>query len=253
MFALLLVLPFAQHCNAQSGGTTVQLPAVRSFSYSGTVVVPDGGTISLGGSGGARMGSSRSGLGPFVGRSSGTQMRSGNAIASATVIDLQHIDQQIRGTGAADPDLFLRSRPGTRGANGYRSAVPPDESFSKGWGRLMSAMQQRDQLADQRSRARRTHLSSPASAARSKHSAASRGTGIVFSPTNRTPTQANAPASLRPEDVQQGKAFVRHARELRRKGNETGATFYYEKAIPLLPPDLQAYAVRELFGVSTTP
>lgn len=75
----------------------VQLPLFHTFSYSGTVEVPDGGTMALGGnaySSSAR--SQRSGLFPGPVARSGLNQAS-NASVTATIIDHQEIDRQLLG------------------------------------------------------------------------------------------------------------------------------------------------------------
>ena len=84
----------ASTCDAQS----VQLPTVRSFGYSGSVLVPDGGTTSLGGVSRSASSISRRPIGHAVGRASS---QSGLSV-SAEVIDLAEMDHQIRGVGRSD-------------------------------------------------------------------------------------------------------------------------------------------------------
>ncbi|WP_372719136.1 hypothetical protein [Novipirellula sp.] len=101
------------------GGTatsqTVQLPTMETFSYSGSVLVPDGGAAFLGGNQSASFGSNRSGLQ----RGFGSSQSISQATASATIIDLAEMDRQILG---GTPEQFLererdrelkREKPGT--------------------------------------------------------------------------------------------------------------------------------------------
>ncbi|WP_442508979.1 hypothetical protein SH528x_000523 [Novipirellula sp. SH528] len=87
------------------GGTaiaqTVQLPSIETFSYSGSVLVPDSGTAFLGGNKSASFGSNRSGLQRGFGSSQGLSQ----ATASATIIDLTEMDRQILG---GTPEQFLQ-------------------------------------------------------------------------------------------------------------------------------------------------
>ena len=86
---------------------TVQLPTIRTFSYTGSVLVPDRGRASLGGVSRSGSFSSSSGLGPFRrARQSGFRSQSGLS-ASATIIDLDTMDRQIRGV----PPKPVRRRP----------------------------------------------------------------------------------------------------------------------------------------------
>ncbi|WP_345325937.1 hypothetical protein [Novipirellula rosea] len=94
---------------------TVQLPSIETFSYSGSVLVPDSGAAFLGGNKSASFGSNRSGLQ----RGFGSSQSLSQATASATIIDLAEIDRQILG---GTPEQFLererdrekkRDKPGT--------------------------------------------------------------------------------------------------------------------------------------------
>jgi hypothetical protein len=81
----------------QAFSQIVQLPSFHTFSYSGTVEVPDGGTMSLGGnaySSSAR--SQRSGLFPGPVARAGLN-QAANASVTATIIDHQEIDRQLLG------------------------------------------------------------------------------------------------------------------------------------------------------------
>ena len=76
---------------------TVQLPSFRVFSYSGSVLVPDGGTAYLGGVSRSASFSRSRGFGPFQNRSAGYVASSSQLTASATIIDLNEIDEAILG------------------------------------------------------------------------------------------------------------------------------------------------------------
>ncbi|MEM6689538.1 MAG: hypothetical protein AAF664_08935 [Planctomycetota bacterium] len=72
-------------------GQTVQLPSFRSFNYSGTVEVPDGGSAFLGGnSSGIIRQSSKSNSTATIGGVSGLY-------TGASIIDLDAMDRQILG------------------------------------------------------------------------------------------------------------------------------------------------------------
>ncbi|TWT65812.1 hypothetical protein Pan14r_53620 [Crateriforma conspicua] len=72
-------------------GQVVQLPTFRTFSYSGSVLVPDGGTAVLGGNSSTFRSRSPRGNGQSSARSFG-----GGSV-TATVIDSDAMDRQIRG------------------------------------------------------------------------------------------------------------------------------------------------------------
>lgn len=73
--------------------SVVQLPTFHTFSYSGSVLVPDGGTTSLGGIRSSAMSSQRS----LGNRSFGVSHANAHAAVSATIIDLNERDRQILG------------------------------------------------------------------------------------------------------------------------------------------------------------
>jgi hypothetical protein len=75
----------------------VQLPSARSLSYSGSVLVPDGGTASLGGASYSRYGSRQSGWGPMSSGSSASGVGSSSMAASVNIIDLAAMDEAILG------------------------------------------------------------------------------------------------------------------------------------------------------------
>ena len=84
---------------AQAGATSnafaqvVQLPSFRTFSYSGSVLVPDSGSAYLGGVNRSATSSQRRGFG----RNFGQSASSSGAVVSATIIDLDEMDRAIRG------------------------------------------------------------------------------------------------------------------------------------------------------------
>lgn len=100
---LLLVLSGLLDSRAAEGQlpSVVQLPSFQTFSYSGSVLVPDRGTAVLGGNRTSASFSSRS---PFHRRVFGGQTNQQAAI-SATIIDLQEMDRQILG---GSPQQFAK-------------------------------------------------------------------------------------------------------------------------------------------------
>jgi hypothetical protein len=81
--------------------STVQLPSLSIFSYSGTVVVPDQGAAYLGGNRSSASGYRRSGLS----RGLGSSLLSSQASVHATIIDHGEIDRQLLG---GSPEEFMR-------------------------------------------------------------------------------------------------------------------------------------------------
>lgn len=169
----LLVTVFGSPIAARA--QTISLPTFHVFSYSGTVEVPDGGTLSLGGN--AYAASSRSQRGGFF---SGPVARSGiigasNASVTATIIDHQEIDCQLLG---GTPREFMR-----------------------------------------RQRQAETRAASDV--------------------TDRTSRRRAVP-----ED--EGKALVRHARELHRQGRQQAASDTYRMAASMLESPLRELAIAEM-------
>ncbi len=87
-------------CDAQLP-SVVQLPSFHTFSYRGSVLVPDGGTTSLGGVKRSATGYNRRGWN----RGYGSVNSTSNASVSARIIDLAEMDRQILG---GSPEEFLR-------------------------------------------------------------------------------------------------------------------------------------------------
>ena len=93
--ALLCTTDFIQQCKAQN--VTVQLPTFEQFGVSTTVVVPDRGSLFLGGVNGSSRGGSRFGPGvPGLGnRGMGRAIDAGGMSISATIIDHSEIDRAL--------------------------------------------------------------------------------------------------------------------------------------------------------------
>jgi hypothetical protein len=88
----------------------VQLPSYRTFSYSGSTWVPDGGTASLGGSTYSATHQNSVGGGPFASRSSGRTSSATNLSVTARIIDLRALDDAILSanvvTDSSVPDVI---------------------------------------------------------------------------------------------------------------------------------------------------
>ena len=83
--------------------TTVQLPSFSSFSYRGTVVVPDNGGAYLGGVNRSATGLNRRGLS----RGFGSSLGHSGASVHATIIDHSEIDRQLLGV---DPKELVKGK-----------------------------------------------------------------------------------------------------------------------------------------------
>ncbi|NND99749.1 MAG: hypothetical protein HKN47_20715 [Pirellulaceae bacterium] len=101
--------------------TTVQLPSFSSFSYQGTVVVPDGGTAHLGSVKRSAMGSTRRGMQRAFGADQGLSQ----ATATVHIIDHNEIDRQLLG---GTPQEFLRRQREKEARAGvtHRAPIDPD-------------------------------------------------------------------------------------------------------------------------------
>ena len=112
--AAVTIVMFAGNKASAQLPSVVQLPSFQTFSYSGSVVVPDRGTTSLGG---VRSSATLSRRRPGARGFARNQANSGLSL-SATIIDLDEMDRQIRGRAdqvmngpqAINADGTLRSR-----------------------------------------------------------------------------------------------------------------------------------------------
>ncbi len=99
---------------------TVQLPTFHVFSVATTVVVPDRGSMYLGGVNRASFGSNTNGvpgLGRlFANRGIGSEVSSSGAHVAATIMDLEEIDRAVLGEAA--------DRRGVASASGTGRTVP---------------------------------------------------------------------------------------------------------------------------------
>lgn len=123
--AMILLTSISQTAQAQ----IVQLPSLHTFSSSGSVLVPDGGTALLGGNSYARHGSTSSGFGPLSNQT--TMGNAGGSTLSATVqiIDLEALDRAIL-AGAAPRTIMAAPAPVTGEALTDGPASPPSTDGS---------------------------------------------------------------------------------------------------------------------------
>lgn len=78
---------------AEAQAQVVQLPVVRNFGYTGSALVPDGGTAFLGGNLGRQ--SSSVSRGPFGRRTAGNNLGGRSMSVSVTIIDLNALDEAL--------------------------------------------------------------------------------------------------------------------------------------------------------------
>lgn len=105
-------------CRAQ----VVQLPSYRSFSSSGSALVPDSGAAMLGGTYGGATGSSRSGWGPYSSGSMSANAGGSTLSATVQIIDLDALDAAILANGETDTAAAPHLKPDTRAASATLAA-----------------------------------------------------------------------------------------------------------------------------------
>lgn len=110
---IVLSVAFGLCLSEFTSAQTVQLPSISYFSYSGSVLVPAGGSTSLGGVSRSSMGRSSRGFGN---RAIGSNFGHAGARAHVTIIDNDAIDRQIRG-------LPPRGANAVRGPHGVNHAA----------------------------------------------------------------------------------------------------------------------------------
>lgn len=116
-FLLCDLILFGSSATAQS---VVQLPSISQFQYNGSVMVPDGGTTSLGGVNRSAFGSTQRGRN----RAFGSVLGRSNASATVTIIDHDEIDRRLRGIGPENRNGKPRNTVANAKAN--PKAVDPD-------------------------------------------------------------------------------------------------------------------------------
>lgn len=115
----------------QASAQVVQLPSFQTFSYSGSVLVPDRGTASLGGTARSSSFSSRRGFGANN-RNFGNAASQSNLSISATIIDHDAIDKQILGQPTGENHLARdshahpasASKPSTQNTSTRKTSKP---------------------------------------------------------------------------------------------------------------------------------
>lgn len=93
---------FGWGCVNVAQAQVLQLPTYRQFAIGTTVVVPDRGSVSLGGNGGAAAGSSQFGaFGVPLQRAAGSHTSAGGMSISATIHDFEAMDRALLERAAA--------------------------------------------------------------------------------------------------------------------------------------------------------
>lgn len=110
----------------------VQLPSVYNFSSSGAVLVPDGGSTMLGGSGYARQGSTSSGFGPLSSRALAGSAGGSTLSASVQIIDLEALDQAILASATPRTSMAGQTAPAATTAVGPAATPAADDSHDAG-------------------------------------------------------------------------------------------------------------------------
>lgn len=105
----------------EASAQVVQLPAVQTFGYSGSVSVPDQGQANIGGVTRQGSGSTTRAGAPLSTRATGSQTGGGATIVSASIIDLNAMDEAILNLPAATalgrPTAFSSRPTGSRVMN----------------------------------------------------------------------------------------------------------------------------------------
>jgi hypothetical protein len=110
----------------QARGQTLQLPSYSFFAVSTTVLVPDRGSATIGGSGGASWGRSQfGGIGLLPGqRANGVNRHAGGVNVSATVHDVSALDDALLQNAASRRAQQWASNPGPDAGTAPKEATP---------------------------------------------------------------------------------------------------------------------------------
>jgi hypothetical protein len=195
----------------QAFSQTIQLPTFHYFTVATTVVVPDRGSLLLGGVDRASYGSSSFGAPGFSGvpgvgrmfgnRAIGSEVGSSGASVTATVIDLDELDRGVLGAAAA------------------RRSSPTDPEIARKASFLSSNISRRD----------------PALLAEGSKEA--------------PPKPAMRP--IPPRDVQaEARELLRQAREAEARGHLASARVYYKRASLLAGGELRKEAQTRLAALT---
>ncbi len=204
----------------------VQLPQLHSFSNSGTVLVPDGGTALVGGVGYSAQGASRSGMGPLSNRAL-ADMTSGSTIsASVQIIDLEALDQAILASATPRTAPLAQPLPGSP-----PQALPANSPDKSGTAVTAAGTQQRsrlDRLADDQASAQTLSTTKRAATDPGKWQRVLSGGG--------TPPVLNV--SLVESNV---RYYVELGEQAERSGSVQAARVYYRMARQAMTPELVAH------------
>jgi hypothetical protein len=202
----------------------VQLPSIRNFSVSGGAIVPDGGTTSLGGVGYATSQSNSAGWGPYAIRNGSSSVGGASVAVSASIIDLQALDEAILGRARADTS-----------ASGAGSTSPMTA------GPLAPANTNPASQASGSTTSGLTGVAASAAAA----SAAYRNPGRIRSIPPTTGYNQALAGGL-PEipansvlDLENLSYYIRKGREAEDAGRHHAAEVYFRLALETMPPQLK--------------
>lgn len=126
----------AQQFPTPQTGVSVQLPSLRTFSVQTAVMVPDGGTMSLGGVSRSAEGRSSAGIPglrgrPFRNSAIGRSTSSSRAIVKTRIISQRELEEDLLATGDRRKQLLdeanaaLAGKPSSLGRNGSSLAGKP--------------------------------------------------------------------------------------------------------------------------------
>lgn len=203
----------------------VQLPSFRNFSVNGGAIVPDGGTTSLGGVGYATSQSTSAGWGPYAVRSGSSSVGGAAVSVSASIIDLQALDEAIlgrSGTGVA-------ASTGTTGSTVTAGPLAPANSAP---------------VTGDPTTGNSTELTGVAASAAAA-SAAYRNPGRIRSippSTGYTQVLAGGLPEIPPTsvlDLDNVGYYIRKGRQAEDAGRHHAAEVYFRMALESMPPQLK--------------
>ena len=244
-FVIWLVSP----AMTQDVPSVIQLPSFGTFSYSGSVLVPDSGGAYLGGVNRSAMGVNRRGFGPFQNRAFGGVASSNSLTAHAKVIDLAEMDRQILGYDPANPNARPLARHLAAGA------VDPMQP-----GGFQTAASASGAIPPIRGGATDPSTTSTSYPSNPKYPSIASADSLRRLRPQMSNSAESGPARVRTSDGvgtsgdpdRQAKAMVRLARKKFSQGDRRGAAIAYDLAIQKLNGRLRDLAIAEYrrqFGI----
>ncbi|MCA9128831.1 MAG: hypothetical protein KDB22_17215 [Planctomycetales bacterium] len=134
---VLFGIGFWMACASIGSAQVVQLPSMGSVSYSGTVMAPDAGTVSLGGVGTGYQSRNSLGFGPYSSRSTSSAGGSRSLLASAQIIDLKALDDALLSANISQKDVssaavLSANSPASGGGRSFLSGIGSNSNVGSG-------------------------------------------------------------------------------------------------------------------------